>query len=143
MPFHGYKDHLLGEQKSLFSVGFLSRFSFVINQCPVVVHPEHSPVTFVTVYDAPYELSEPALEYHLQKYGRIFPSRRSHLQEYPNIHNGLRHLHMTIHTSNPSYIRFRKSGLALGSDHDFVTLDFEFSGLLKRHPGVWKIKIFA
>ena len=44
---------------------FLSRSSFVVNQRPVVVHPEHSPVTFVTVYDAPYELPDPALEYRL------------------------------------------------------------------------------
>lgn len=87
---------------------FLSRSSFVVNQRPVVVHPEHSPVTFVTVYDAPYELPDPALEYRLQKYGRIFSSRRGHLQEYPNIHNGLRHLRMAIHTPIPSYIRFGK-----------------------------------
>ncbi|XP_074629424.1 uncharacterized protein LOC141887019 [Acropora palmata] len=87
---------------------FLSRSSFVVNQRPVVVHPEHSPVTFVTVYDAPYELPDPALEYRLQKYGRIFSSRRGHLQEFPNIHNGLRHLRMVIHTPIPSYIRFGK-----------------------------------
>ena len=80
----------------------------MINQRPVVVHPEHSPVTFVTVYDAPYELPDPALEYRLQKYVRIFSSRRGHLQEYPNIHNDRRHLRMAIHTPIPSYIRFGK-----------------------------------
>ena len=45
---------------------FLSRSSFVVNQRPVVVHPEHSPVTFVTVYNAPYELPDSALVYSLQ-----------------------------------------------------------------------------
>jgi len=48
---------------------FLSRSSFVISQHPVAVHPEHSPVTFVTVYDTPYEIPDPALEHRLRRYG--------------------------------------------------------------------------
>ena len=56
MLFDVCKDHRveITFSSSRYRKRFLSRSSFVVNQRPVVVHPEHSPVTFVTVYDAPY-----------------------------------------------------------------------------------------
>ena len=68
MLFDVCKDHRveITFSSSRYRKRFLSRSSFVVNQRPVVVHPEHSPVTFVTVYDTPYELPDPALEYRLQ-----------------------------------------------------------------------------
>ena len=87
---------------------FVTRSSFMVGHRPVAVHPSHAPLTFVTVYDAPYELPDVALEHRLKKFGSIFSSRHGRLQGFPSVFNGLRHLRMAIHTPIPSYLRFGK-----------------------------------
>ena len=87
---------------------FVSQSSFLVGQRPVAVHPAQNRLTFVTVYDAPYELSDPALEHRLRKFGQIFSSRRGRVPGYSTVFNGHRHLRMLINTPIPSFLRFGK-----------------------------------
>ena len=87
---------------------FLRRSVFTVNRRPYAAHPAQRRLTFVTILDAPYELTERALEYCLQKYGRVYSQRRGKIQSHPSVCNGLRHIRMDIHTDIPSSLRFGK-----------------------------------
>ena len=87
---------------------FLRRSSFIVRRGHYVTHPGTRRLLFVTVYDAPHELPDSALEHRLSRYGRIFSSRRGKVQGYPDVFNGLRHLRMELNTHIPCFLRFGK-----------------------------------
>ena len=87
---------------------FLRKSAFIVNRRPYAAHPAERHLTFVTILDAPYELTERALEYRLQKYGRVYSQRRGKIQSHPSVCNGRRHIRMDIHTDIPSFLRFGK-----------------------------------
>ena len=79
---------------------FLRRSSFVVRRSQYVAH--------VTVYDAPHELPDSAVEHGFGRYGRIFSTHHGKVQGYPNVFNGLRHLHMELDTHIPCFLRLGK-----------------------------------
>ena len=87
---------------------FLRRSSFVVRRGRFVTHPGSRRLLFVTIYDAPHELPDSAIEHRLGKYGRIFSSRRGKVSGYPDVFNGLRHLRMDIVSHIPCFLRFGK-----------------------------------
>ena len=87
---------------------FLRRSSFVVRRGRFVTHPGSRRLLFVTIYDAPHELPDSAIEHRLGKYGRIFSSRRGKVSGYPDVFNGLRHLRMDIESHIPCFLRFGK-----------------------------------
>ena len=87
---------------------FLRRSSFVVRRGRFVTHPGSRRLLFVTIYDAPHELPDSAIEHRLAKYGRIFSSRRGKVSGYPDVFNGLRHLRMDIASHIPCFLRFGK-----------------------------------
>lgn len=87
---------------------FLRRSSFVVRRGRFVTHPGSRRLLFVTIYDAPHELPDSAIEHRLAKYGRIFSSRRGKVSGYPDVFNGLRHLRMDIVSHIPCFLRFGK-----------------------------------
>lgn len=62
--------------------------------------------SYVTVYDAPYKLPDPAINKHLSRYGNVISSRRCHQQGYPTVYNGIRTFQMDLSESVPSFLRF-------------------------------------
>ena len=87
---------------------FLRRSSFVVRRGRLVTHPGSRRLLFVTIYDAPHELPDSAIEHRLGKYCRIFSSRRGKVSGYPDVFNGLRHLRMDIVSHIPCFLRFSK-----------------------------------
>ena len=87
---------------------FLRRSSFIVRRSHFVTHPGSRRLLFVTVYDAPHELPDSALEHRLGRYGRIFSTRRGMVQGYPDVFNGLRHLRMELKSHIPCFLRFGK-----------------------------------
>ena len=87
---------------------FLRKSAFIVNRRPCAAHPAQRRLTFVTILDARYELTERALEYRLQKYGRVCSQRRGKIQSHPSVCNGRRHIRMDINTDIPSFLRFGK-----------------------------------
>lgn len=63
-------------------------------------------VTYVTIYDAPFELSDQALEYRLRPYGSVVSKRRSRVPGYKNVLNGHRVFGMKFNQVVPSFLRF-------------------------------------
>lgn len=95
---------------------FLRRSSFVVRRGRYVTHPGSRRLLFVTIYDAPHELPDSAIEHRLSKYGRIFSSRRGKVPGYPDVFNGLRHLRMDINTHIPCFLRFGKFQIRIKYD---------------------------
>ena len=87
---------------------FLRRSCFVVRRGSYITHPGSRSILFVTIYDAPHELPDSAIEYRLRKYGRIFSSRRGKVPGYPDVFNGLRHLRMELDSHIPCFLRFGK-----------------------------------
>ena len=55
---------------------FLRWSSLIICRRVSVLHPASRRLTYVNVYDAPYELPDSAIEARLRPYGKIFAHRR-------------------------------------------------------------------
>ena len=66
------------------------------------------PLTFLTIYDAPFELSDLAIIKRLSPYCEVLHYRRGKHSLAPNIYNGLRHYRVRISKPIPSFLRFGK-----------------------------------
>ena len=66
------------------------------------------PLTFLTIYDAPFELSDLAIIKRLSPYCEVLHYRRGKHSLAPNIYNGLRHYCVRISKPIPSFLRFGK-----------------------------------
>lgn len=79
-------------------------------------HPASGPLVFLTVYDAPYELSDDAIEYRLRPFCKVFSRRRGKVHGFPDVCNGLRHYRVRLEQSVPCYMRFGKFQLRFYHD---------------------------
>ena len=80
---------------------FLRKSSLIIRKRISVVHPASRRLTYVNMYDAPYELPDSAIEECLKPYGRIYSHRRGKCQGYPVVFNGVCHLRMALEDDIP------------------------------------------
>ena len=69
-------------------------------------HPASGELTYLTIYDAPFELPDSAIIKRLAPYCRVYSSRLGKLQEYPDVYNGIRHYRVALGKSVPCYLRF-------------------------------------
>ena len=63
------------------------------------------PLTFLTIYDAPFELSDLAIIKRLSPYCKVLHYRRGKHSLAPNIYNGLHHYRVRISKPIPSFLR--------------------------------------
>ena len=87
---------------------FLQQSSFFVGNQPHAAHLAGRALSYVVVYDAPFELPDSALTFRLSKYGTVYSQRRSSIQGFPQFQNGIRTLRMCIDDPIPSYLRFGK-----------------------------------
>ena len=66
------------------------------------------PLSFLTIYDAPFELSDLAIIKRLSPYCEVLHYRRGKHSLAPNIYNGLRHYWVRISKPIPSFLHFGK-----------------------------------
>ena len=66
------------------------------------------PLSFLTIYDAPFELSDLAIIKRLSPYCEVLHYRRGKHSLAPNIYNGLRHYRVRISKPIPSFLCFGK-----------------------------------
>ena len=87
---------------------FLQQSSFFVGNQPHAAHLAGRALSYVVVYDAPFELPGSALTFRLSKYGTLYSQRRSSIQGFPQVQNGIRTPRMCIDDPIPSYLRFGK-----------------------------------
>ena len=66
------------------------------------------PMTFLTIYDAPFELSDLAIIGRLAPFCEVVHYRRGKFDFNPGVYDGLRHYRMRVTKPVPSFIRFGK-----------------------------------
>ena len=79
------------------------------------------PLTFLTIYDAPFELSDLAIIRRLAPYCDVLHYRRGRFSFAPSVCNGLRHYRVRVIKPIPSFLRFGKSLLFLKHDGQVPT----------------------
>ena len=91
---------------------FLRTTKFVSPRAPNTFFvPQNSerPLTFLTIYDAPYELSDEALIHRLALYCEVMWHRRGKFAGTAGtVYNGLRHYRVCLNHPIPSFLRFGK-----------------------------------
>ena len=85
---------------------FIALNSIKINEGNYALQDVDRPLTFLTIYDAPYELPDLAIVKRLQRYCEVIHSRRGRYALRPSVCNGLRHYRVRIIQPIPSYLRF-------------------------------------
>ena len=79
-------------------------------------HPAAGELTFVTIYDAPFEMPDSAIEERLKPYCTVYTRRMGKLQGHSDINNGLRHFRVELKSTIPCYLRFGKFQLRFYHD---------------------------
>lgn len=74
------------------------------------------PLTFLTIYDAPFELSDLAIIKRLAPYCEVLNYRRWKFDFLPGVYNGLRHYRLRISKPVPSFLKFGKYQVFLKFD---------------------------
>ena len=86
--------------------------------------PQNSerPLTFLTIFDAPYELSDEAIIHRLAPYCEVMWHRRGKFAGTAGtVYNGLRHYRICVDHPIPSYLRFGKFLIRLQHDGQIPT----------------------
>ena len=100
---------------SVLKDAFVRNNAFRIQNQAFVINDEDRPITFLNIYDAPYELPDPAIVARLAPYCEVVSSRRGKFQR-SNVFNGMRHYRVRIHQPIPSYLRFGKFLIRMSHD---------------------------
>ena len=79
------------------------------------------PLTFLTIYDAPFELSDLAIIKRLAPFCEVVHYRRGKFDFMQNVYNGLRHYRVRITKPIPSFLRFGKYQIFLKHDGQLPT----------------------
>ena len=94
---------------------FVSLVAIRFRESLSVINDEDMPLTFLNIYDAPYELSDEALKFRLRKYCIVHSTRRGRFVR-SHVNNGIRHFRIQIINPLPSYLRFGKFLVRLSHD---------------------------
>lgn len=82
---------------------------------------EQTTLTYLTVYDAPYEMPDVAIEERLKPYCKVHYKLRGRLQGYRDVLNGFRHYRVELRSSVPCYLRFGKFQVRFYHDNQIKT----------------------
>ena len=87
---------------------FLALNSITINDGNYALQDIDRPLTYLTVYDAPLELSDFAIIKRLSPFCDVIHYRGGRFEHKPNVCNGLRHYRVRIIKPVPNFLRFGK-----------------------------------
>jgi len=95
---------------------FFDKSAFFVRNRAYPTHPAARTLTFLTIYDAPYEMTDSAIEERLKPYCAVFSRRRGKLQGQSEVAYGLRHYRVQLEANVPCYLRFAKFQLRFYHD---------------------------
>ena len=87
---------------------FLGLNSLTINSESYAIQDIDQPLTFLTIYDTPFELSDWAIVKRLTPFCDVVHFRRGKFDFQPGVYNGLRHYRVRILRPIPNFLRFGK-----------------------------------
>ena len=87
---------------------FVSLNSITVEGGHYAIQDIDRPLTFLTVHDAPFELSDWAIIKRLAPFCEVVHFRRGRFDFMPGVYNGLRHYRVRVISPIPSFLRFGK-----------------------------------
>ena len=100
---------------------FLNLNAITVGSQSYVVQDIGRPLTFLTVYDAPFELGDWAIIRRLAPFCEVVHFRRGKFDFMPNVYNGLWHYRVRILKPIPSFLHFGKYQVFLKYDTQLPT----------------------
>ena len=100
---------------------FLNLNALMVGSQSYAVQDIDRPLTFLTIYDAPFELSDLAIIKRLAPFCEVVHYRRGKFDFMQNVYNGLRHYRVRITKPIPSFLRFGKYQIFLKHDGQLPT----------------------
>ena len=100
---------------------FLNLNALTIGCQSYAVQDIDRPLTFLTIYDAPFELSDLAIIKRLAPFCEVVHYLRGKFYFMQNVYNGLRHYRVRITKPIPSFLRFGKYQIFLKHDGQLPT----------------------
>ena len=85
---------------------FLKLSALKIDDQVCAVQDIDRPLVYLTIYDAPFELSDLAIIKRLAPFCQVVTHRRGRFDFLPQVYNGLRHYRVRILRPVPSFLRF-------------------------------------
>ena len=85
---------------------FLEKSSFVCHERHFTANDDERPLTFLTIYDVPYEFCDSATIHRLSPYCEVMWYRRGTFRAHHGVFNGFRHYRMRVSHAILSYLRF-------------------------------------
>ena len=101
---------------------FVEKNSIQINHHRYAINDSDRFLTYLNVYDRPYEMSDAAIIKRLEPYCEVVSYRRGRYLSNRSIFNGNRHYRVRVHSVIPSYLRFGKFLVRLSHDGQQHTL---------------------
>ena len=95
---------------------FLSKSALITKRRSYAINDDEWPLTFLTIYDAPYELSDAAIIHRLSPYCEVVWYRRGTFKAHGGVFNGLRHYRVRARVPIPSFLRFGKFQIRMYHD---------------------------
>ncbi len=95
---------------------FVLMNSIRINSEHYAIQDIDRPLTYLTIYDAPFELSDVAIIKRLSPFCDVLHHRRGKFDFMPDVYNGLRHYRVRVQKPIPSFLRFGKIQVLLRYD---------------------------
>lgn len=95
---------------------FVRLNSIRINSENYAIQDIDRPLTYLTIYDAPFELSDVAIIKRLSPFCDVLHHRRGKFDFMPDVYNGLRHYRVRVQRPIPSFLRFGKIQVLLRYD---------------------------
>ena len=100
---------------------FLRLNALTVGEYSYAAQDTDRPMTFLTIYDAPFELSDLAINRRLAPFCEVVHYRRGKFDFMPGVYNGLRHYRVRVTKPVPSFIRFGKYQILLKHDGQVPT----------------------
>ena len=100
---------------------FLRMNAITVGSQSYAIQDIDRPLTFLTIYDAPFELSDWAIITRLAPFCKVVHYRRGSFDFMPGVYNGLRHYRVRIVKPIPSFLRFGKYQILLKHDGQLPT----------------------
>ena len=100
---------------------FLSLNSLTVNNESYALQDIDRPLSFLTIFDAPFELSDFAIIKRLAPYCDVISYRRGKFDFVSGVYNGLRHYRVCIIKPIPNFLRFGKYQIFLKYDGQLPT----------------------
>ena len=85
---------------------FLAESAFSSSRRRSTSNSASEDLEYLTIFDAPHELPDSAIEQRLKPFCQVISKRRNCVQGFPEVCNGIRTYRVRLHKSVPCYLRF-------------------------------------